>query len=294
LQVFPAAADPNASIPDDCAEGTSACCQMPADSEMNVPIGPGAQTYDVIVDAITDARPAGGSPAAAALRRAHAYFDSGAGRGLGGDRIVLLLTDGGPNCNPGAACVLDACTLNIDGAEGCAYPETAGATSCCGANPLACLDDFSTIAAIEDLAQIGVPTIVVGIPGPEAYMETLLSSAQASGFTMPSGDYGYVEVPISGSIERLTETLASVRSDLVSECRLPIEAPVLEPTLFNVAVDCSIVPYGESPGAASAWHFEDSADPTVIVFTGGVCDRFQRGDFQRIDLAVGCPRMAAQ
>ena len=164
LEFFPTSAT-NIAIPTNCGD-SGRCCEMPEGSDMNVNIGPGYNTVPTILSEINSARPAGGTPTRVALQRAYEYFTTGAGAALDGRRIVLLATDGGPNCNDTVSCTLATCTLNIDAAEGC---PPAG-ISCCGTGGnAACLDHQGTIAAIEDLAGIDIPTIVVGVPGAEEY-----------------------------------------------------------------------------------------------------------------------------
>src|SRR5690606_14762035 len=94
-------------------------------------------------------------------------FTRGEGRNLKGDRFVLLATDGGPNCGPDNTCDADACTPNLDG------QCPAGEGNCCEGEGLYCLDDAAVIEKIEALAEAGVATFVIGIPGTEQYASYL-------------------------------------------------------------------------------------------------------------------------
>ena len=87
-------------------------CEMPDTEEIVVPIQSGGAA--LILEELGSTAPSGGTPTAAALTRALAYFTTGEGASLAGEKYVLLATDGGPNCNKGLTCGPEACTLNIE------------------------------------------------------------------------------------------------------------------------------------------------------------------------------------
>ena len=78
LEFFPTSATPGSPIPPQCGD-VDRCCEMPGGSEMNVNIGPGAETVPEIVSALDLSDPAGGTPTSAALARAYTYFFEGPG-----------------------------------------------------------------------------------------------------------------------------------------------------------------------------------------------------------------------
>ena len=106
--------------------------------------------------------PVGGTPTSATLARLLPTLAA-----LPGRTVVLLATDGGPNCNTGAICDASKCIPNIEQAPACT-PDI----NCCSPalfGPASCLDDVATLAAVGALAQRGIRTYVVGIPGSAPY-----------------------------------------------------------------------------------------------------------------------------
>jgi len=292
LEFFPYTANPNLPIPDPCAtDDEDRCCEMPTDSPatMNVDIGPGTETVTEILRELNDADATGGTPTAYALARAYDYFTSGAGAALGGRRIVLLATDGAPNCNSTISCAIDTCTLNLEEAQGCPPPTQAGAASCCTARPEACLDADGTLNQIQQLANADIETIVVGIPGSELYQGQLQDFAAAGGFTKPNGEDGYYEVAAEGGVDELTETFREITTSLVTECEIQITQEIPNLNEVNVAVNCEIIPRGEESGEENRWYFDDPDNPTRIIISGPICDTIQTDGVERIDTVYGCP-----
>ena len=283
LEFFPATGT-DVPIPPDCASA-DLCCAMPSRSRMDVDIGPGETTVPEILALLSAVDPAGGTPTAIALAHAAEYFDWGPGSSLEGDRYVLLATDGGPNCNPDVSCTVEECTLNIEDSAGCP-PD---GFSCCDNNATACLDHDETLTQIQNLADLGVQTIVVGIPGTEVYGSRLDAYAEAGGFQRPDGETGYYAVASSGGAEALADTLREVTTSLVDLCEILVSEPFPNPNQVNVAVDCVLVPCGEPADSGSHWYFDDPEDPSLIILDGPICDTIRRGDATRIDLLFGCP-----
>jgi hypothetical protein len=190
-------------------------CQMPAGAAViGVPVAPGATSAPAILGAFDLTVPAGGTPTAAALAAALDYFTSGAGQNLPGDKVVLLATDGGPNCNATLTCGADRCTTNLDGL--C----PAAVSNCCeagGAN--SCLDDTDAIDAAEKLLAAGIKTFVVGIPGSDVYAATLDGLAAAGRTTDAGVDAGapptYFRVDDTTG---LTSVLLSITKSLIPVC----------------------------------------------------------------------------
>ncbi len=109
--------------------------------------------------------PGGGTPSAAALRLAASdpgLVSSEPNR----QRIAMLLTDGLPNCNPGNA---PRCALCRTNPSTCLAPTGCKPTfmpgDSCGTAPFdgaACLDGSGLLAAITELRNAGVSTVVIG------------------------------------------------------------------------------------------------------------------------------------
>lgn len=255
-------------------------CQMPANADILVPIGPGADTVPLIEDALADYQPAGGTPTAAALARALEYFRDGDGAALEGERYVLLATDGGPNCNADLDCDAETCTLNMDGFD-CGG-------NCCASTipggPESCLDDAETAAQVAALAGEGVRTFVVGIPGTEAYGDTLDALAEEGLVPNPDAPPSYYRVESSGGTAGLVEVLTRITRGVIRSCRLQLDSTPDDIGLLNVEIDGEEIPQPGDDG----WEVDGDTDPPTIVLKGETCARMEREGADRVTITYGC------
>jgi hypothetical protein len=118
-----------------------------------------------------DVLPGGATPTGSSVGAVAAWF---ADNPSNKPRAVLLATDGGPNCNG---------NLNPNS---CIC--TSGAQPCGDAR--ACLDESGTVSQVRALAQAGVPTYVVGVPGVEAFGFVLDAMAEAGGTALTGVNTG--------------------------------------------------------------------------------------------------------
>ncbi len=283
LELFPTTATTGDPIPSSCAP-VDRCCEMPADTELNVPMGVGTTTIPTILEALQASGPAGGTPTAAALARAYDYFRTEDSAGLVGERYVLLVTDGAPMCNDALSCDATTCVLNLEGLDGC----TVDGRNCCEPTPIACLDDATTIDQIAALRAIGVRTIVVGLPGTERYASSFEQFAAAGDFERPDGSTGYYAPP--GERE-LVETLGDVIRQLTLVCLVVFPYAIPNLNEVNLAVDCAIIPYtGGMTSYVDGWWFVEpySSQPLHGNIAGPICDRIQTEGVRRIDAVMSC------
>jgi hypothetical protein len=266
------------------------CCQTAALMEpLTVAVGPGTDTVPAILSSLDAATPAGGTPMAAALARALDYYITGDGKALAGDKYVLLVTDGGPNCDIAAVPTCDAtiCTRNLDPDPNCNQ-----ATNCCSTSALAvnCLDDGSVNSQIELLAQAGIRTIVVGIPGSDPYVQYLNEFARTGGMAQTGATTAYYAVTESAGSQGLADTLHAITVDLVKSCVITYGKQPDDPGLVNVLVDCAIIPekpYVPDGGDGSFWTLDTAA--MTITLGGPICDQIRNEGVNRIDYVFGCP-----
>lgn len=262
-------------------------CSVPAGSDIEVSVQPSAQALPDVLAALDDAMPSGGTPTAAALARAHAYFTDGAGSVLTGDKFVLLATDGGPNCNDSASCGAATCTVNIDGmcpaqVANCCDPDQAGEGAQAG-----CLDDDATTAAIAALAADGVDTFVVGIPGTETYAESLDAFAESGGRPSSSDSPRYFAVSASGDgASGLTSVLRAITGSLITSCRLQLDSDPPDLRKLNVEVDGTVVTQGDD-----GWALDTSTSPPTVELLGESCDRIEQNGVENVTVTFGCPTM---
>lgn len=261
-------------IPLDCFEG---CCEVPrGPAAIRVGIAPGERSVPQVMEALNDTAPGGGTPTANALKAAYTYFTLGEGKNLKGDRIVLLATDGGPNCGPDNTCDAARCTPNLDG--------LCSAGNCCEGEGLHCLDDAAVVEQIEALASEGVPTFVIGIPGTEDYWEYLDAFAAAGGVPNPAGPREYYAVSAEGGVDGLTQTFIDITTHLIRSCEVELGSAPSDVNRVNVAVDCELVPYEDGAG----WSITDAG---TLILAGDACAKLEREGARRVDVVYGCQQV---
>jgi hypothetical protein len=196
--------------------------------------------------------PAGGTPTAATLARLLPTLAA-----LPGRTVIILATDGGPNCNAAAVCDASKCIPNIEHAPSCTAD-----VNCCGpalAGPTSCLDDVATLAAVGALAQRGIKTYVVGIPGSAPYATLLDELARTGKTARPSGSGGALYYDVDHLTE-LDDILAAIGSTVILSCHLHLETPPKEMSLVNVYLDRQLVEYGGPDG----WIWTNPGDAGTI------------------------------
>jgi hypothetical protein len=225
-------------------------------------------------------QPFGGTPTAATLAALGPGLAS-----LPGKTIVVLATDGGPNCNLGASCSLAECTENI---EGCSPGDTccAASVNCCAAGgpagPSACIDHAATVAAVAAIAASGVRVYVIGIPGSQPYAAVLTDMAFAGGAAMAS-------VPFYYDVQDLS-TLGSVLSAIAGAavpCDITVDDPPSTPGDTNVYLDQTLVLYDPDDG----WTW---SAPNVVTLHGAACLSLQSGQVKQVQVVSGCPTQATK
>jgi hypothetical protein len=168
-------------------------CELAASAgSVAVPLAPADTAVSAVIDAVSEGTVGGGSPTTAALEAALAYLADDGSSGVNEHPSVLLITEGGANCNLDLSCEASGCTVNLEGAcpldgDHCCDPSSSPVG---GAN---CLDDTAAVAAIARLAERGIPTVVVGMPSLEAYASVLdamaVAGGYASGLALPRRQY---------------------------------------------------------------------------------------------------------
>jgi hypothetical protein len=277
LEFFPAA---TVALTCQATLTNNQCCVMPeVTSPLTVPVQAGTLALSAIQNALSTVSPGGGTPMAAALERAYHYY-TGEGSALTGDKYVLLVTDGGPNCNTELTteCPADHCTRNLDGNLAVCPPS--GTISCCNSPVLysACLDDTRVADRISQLRLAGIRTIVVGLPGSAPYAAYLDVFATAGG--MASGAY------LATDGANLTSILRSIMASLAPDCQITLDAPPPDITRTNVLVDCAPVT-STTTDADGSWTYDPAS--VSVMLTGAVCDAIRSQGVQRIDVVTGCP-----
>lgn len=220
--------------------------------------------------------PRGGTPAGSALSTIRERL---AGRGP--ESYVFLLTDGGPNCNPQLTCTADACIPNIEATQISSSARCEAPINCCDGGyfgPDNCLDDSGTLQAVEALAELGVKTFVIGIPGSEIYAD-LLGRLAVAGGTARAGATAYYGV---ADAEALVETVSAIGLQVSLSCIIELTEPPPDRELVNLFFDGELVPADDTHG----WTWTDERTVTVV---GDSCRLMEAGDVLQADVVAGCP-----
>lgn len=224
----------------------------------------------------TDVTPFGGTPTAATLDDLRPGIQS-----LPGKTIVVLVTDGAPNCNDDLLCGPNECPFNIEGCTG--DPCCEEGENCCApgapAGPGACIDELASIQAVEAYAEAGLPVYVVGIPGSEIYAGVLGDMAIAAGTAQIAAPF-YFSVE---SLDNLGAVLGGIAAIAVS-CVFQIEDPPETPDETNVYLDGQVLPADLENG----WRWMDP-DLTRIELLGDACDRLKSAQIKSVQIVSGCP-----
>jgi len=186
LAVFP---DPSADGKKQgtCCDGSANCCP----GVVNVALGtsPGDTTEDIrnlLLNVIT---PVGGTPTTKTLQNVLEEF-ARQPREPNRQRLVMLLTDGLPNCNPAFS---DPC----NGCVGQCVSCTSTGTSTCTAQPFygaGCLDDTELTSAVRSLKSQDISTFVIGFGTSLATTTAttvLNAAAVAGGLARPDPDHRF-------------------------------------------------------------------------------------------------------
>jgi len=248
-----------------CDPGNEVMPVTPGDS-FEVASGP---TLAAFKDA-TSYKPKGGTPTAATLEVLLPKLAV-----LKGKTVVLLLTDGGPNCNPDLLCGPEECMPVIEG-------DCAASAGCCdpafmGGGPRLCVDRVRTVQAIEAIHALGVDVYVIGVADLAAYQDVLDDMAIAGGVP-DSGSTKYTEVK---DLDELGSVFASIAAQAIP-CDVTLKDPPADKGFTNVYFGCAAVPFDASNG----WTW--SGDATVTLH-GDACKKLKSGKVEAVKVVTGCP-----
>jgi hypothetical protein len=196
-----------------------------------------------LINALNSIIPAGGTPTHTTLQGALGYYQEQTINPDG--RYVLLATDGEPNCGDLIS------------------PHTPMVTE--------------SVAAIEALAQAGIPTFVLGFGADINSQPQVLQAMATAGGT--SQHYA------ANSPQELSLALDQIASEVSGpECEFILEDKPSDPTRLRVFFDGEEV--GRSTSHADGFDYEESNNS--IIFYGPSCDRLQSGQVSEIKVDYGC------
>ena len=231
------------------------------DLEMGAVLFPGADECGVSASDVLEPRvgnvtnilalfarePSGGTPTFEALNFA------GVRAAAADARVLVLITDGQPNCNP----MLD--TLSCV----CTSPKLGLAC----ADSATCLDDARSVDAIRRLRnEEGIVTYVVGIAAGDTVTKVTLGNMALVGGAPRAGDPSFYSAE---SEDELTQVLAAI-SSRITRCAWTAHRELHEGDAIEVLVGGAVVP------ARDGWTWQNSAEGAFSL-VGEWCDRATAG-----------------
>jgi hypothetical protein len=273
---YGAAAFPTTRNPDDCSAGGQVF--PPTLGGLPPCEGGDDEVLETFLARLGTLVPLGATPTAATLRAIRPSLAE-----LDGETYVVLVTDGAPNCNLEATCASDTCTLNIEGAT-VSGQACDGDFNCCDPALTGegmggyCVDADDTEAAVAELAEDGIATYVVGMPGAEAYATLLGRLAVAGGTAREDGAVPYYAASDS---DALHEALHAIGTGIALRCSIELDSPPSDPSLVNVYFDGEVVASDPEDG----WSWD--GDVTIRV-NGEPCERLRSGSVLDARAVFGC------
>jgi hypothetical protein len=258
---------------DACAAGAEVMLMQPGDPKSYADQGQQGPVTTKLAQALNVA-PKGGTPTGQTLTALLPKLSK-----LGKNAYVILATDGGPNCNDTVECAASSCIPNIEQVMGCTDK-----VNCCDpkVDPSFshgdCLDSDATLSAVTALAQAGVKTLVVGIPGSAAY-GTLLDLLAVAGGAPREASPRYYRVDDVDDLEGL---LLTVGSQVTVSCDIALDSAPKDINEINLYFDETLVVSDMTDG----WSYSDT---TTITLHGKACDTLLSGAVGKVQVFEGCP-----
>lgn len=274
---YGAAVFPELGLEGQCAAGAEVfepALGDPVDYAVRGELGPRLTQFINLLGRI---QPAGMTPTAATLEALRERLT-----GLDGETAVVLATDGAPNCGEAAGCDASDCGLVHSRAVLPDLRVCSGELNCCSPSvledgPVHCVDRSGLLGQVSALAETGIPTFVVGMPGSEYYRDSLNELAVA-GRTERDGDEKYF--PVSTGDELLA-ALRWIGLSVAYTCEVRLEVPPPDSERVNVYFDHRLVPADEVDG----WTLEGDRR---LELRGEACEQFLSGETLEIQVVAGC------
>lgn len=223
-------------------------------------------------------RPGGGTRLSATLSALKSTLTA-----LPGKTVVILATDGAPNCNPDASCGPELCELNLAGYQFSNGTVCEGTFNCCDPMLVAdgnlnCVDSVATNAALSDLLSNGIATYVIGLPSSDPVLGAVLDSMAISGGTARDTSPRYYE---ADDPQTLADTLLAIATKVAVSCTIALDDAPPTWSLVNVYFDSQRVPQSADNG----WQ---QLDDHTLEITGTYCTTLQTGNVYQVQVTAGC------
>jgi hypothetical protein len=238
-------------------------CGYPYYSNPLVPLTP-LTNSTALISAINATQPAGGTPTLPALQGAIAYARQVATAHPIDKTVIVLATDGDPGFG-----------INGQFQSGCQN------------------NDISHVAAAAQATVMGTPSILTYVIGVGSDFSNL--DAIASG----GGTNKAIIVPVNNPAQTgpmFQSALNTIRTNSVP-CQVSIPSPPdgqkINPSEVNVVLVSgggaqTVLPYSGDCSIAGGWHYDDAANPTIVVLCSAACTQAQGDPGGNVSIAFGC------
>jgi von Willebrand factor type A domain len=238
-------------------------CGYPYYAKPIVPLTPLSSSM-ALVSAIDATQPAGGTPTLPALQGAITYAQQTAGAHPVDKTLIVLVTDGDPG-------------FGINGQFETGCPN----------------NDIAHVAALAQAALSGTPPISTYVIGVGSDFTNLDAIASGGGTTKA------IIAPVNNPTQTgptFQAALNAIRMASVP-CQVSIPSPPdgqkINPSAVNVVLVSggggqTVLPYSADCSVASGWHYDDAANPKIVVLCAAACMQAQGDPSGNVTIAFGC------
>ena len=136
------------------------------------------------------------------------------------------------------------------------------------------------LGAVQALAEAGISTFVVGMPGSEPY-ELLLNAMADVGGTAREGDVAYYSVADTTALE---QALKAIAASVAISCEIPLDYEPPDPDFVNVYFDGKVVEYDPEAG----WEWTEEGR---VAIRGAACELLSDGEVLEVQIMEGCKKV---
>ena len=232
----------------------------------------GLSKINAILSFLGKAKPSGGTPTGSALNNAaQSLKDLGKS---GSRKYMLLVTDGGPNCN---FALSSTCTCTYASKKYCctSYPGTC-------ASGHTCLDETRTLKIIKDLhTKDKISTFVIGLDGTAEYKTLLSEMAKAGGVPLTAGTVSYYS---ADDLVGLKSALKTIVGSVIS-CEIKLDEKPKSPDHVHIWLDGKKV--SRDKNKSNGWEYTDSTYLKIKLY-GKACENLQVGKDHKLTATFKC------
>jgi hypothetical protein len=227
---------------------------------------PGPNQAGDVLALFTNTDPNGGTPTAGAIQLVGDMLVPRISRTH--TEVMVLATDGGPNCNAS----LDVSTC------ACSSP-----TPPCK-DPEQCLDDKRAVKVIASYAARGVPTYVIGLDSATQPSERSALSEMAVAGGRPNTAPGQPAYYSVEQVDQVNAAFAAITRS-IARCALATPSRPSDPSAIEIQIDGATVPRDASH--RNGWDWNDPSFGQVALF-GAACDKLASPSASAVAVVNSC------